>query len=99
MIHYEALHQGTTKPEQRQILMQRFNTDPRLFVFILSTRSGGFGKALHELPITSSTRILHPSLLNLMASYHVASNICMTITHHIIRRRLVPSLLALNGSM
>ena len=23
--------------------MQRFNTDPRLFVFILSTRSGGFG--------------------------------------------------------
>lgn len=34
---------GSTKPEQRQILMQRFNTDPRLFVFILSTRSGGFG--------------------------------------------------------
>ena len=34
---------GSTRPEQRQILMQRFNTDPRLFVFILSTRSGGFG--------------------------------------------------------
>jgi E1A-binding protein p400 len=34
---------GSTKPEQRQILMQRFNTDPRLFCFILSTRSGGFG--------------------------------------------------------
>ena len=34
---------GTTKPEQRQIMMQRFNTDPRLFCFILSTRSGGFG--------------------------------------------------------
>jgi E1A-binding protein p400 len=29
---------GSTRPEQRQILMQRFNTDPRLFVFILSTR-------------------------------------------------------------
>ena len=26
-----------TKPEQRQLLVQRFNTDPRLFVFILST--------------------------------------------------------------
>lgn len=34
---------GSTKPEQRQLLVQRFNTDARLFVFILSTRSGGFG--------------------------------------------------------
>ena len=34
---------GSTRPEQRQILMQRFNTDDRLFAFILSTRSGGFG--------------------------------------------------------
>jgi len=34
---------GTTKPEQRQILMQRFNSDTKLFAFILSTRSGGFG--------------------------------------------------------
>jgi len=34
---------GSTKPEQRQIMMQRFNTDPRIFCFILSTRSGGFG--------------------------------------------------------
>eukprot|EP00958_Prasinococcus_capsulatus_P028547 scaffold6922_cov363-Prasinococcus_capsulatus_cf.AAC.5 len=34
---------GTTKPEQRQILMQRYNTDPRIFLFILSTRSGGVG--------------------------------------------------------
>ena len=37
---------GTTKPEQRQILMQRFNTNPRLFIFILSTRSGGVGMNL-----------------------------------------------------
>ncbi|KAL6759128.1 hypothetical protein V8C86DRAFT_3092175 [Haematococcus lacustris] len=42
---------GSTKPEQRQILMQswsdgwlqKFNTDPRNFCFILSTRSGGVG--------------------------------------------------------
>ena len=34
---------GSTRPEQRQIMMQRFNTDPRIFCFILSTRSGGFG--------------------------------------------------------
>ena len=29
-----------------QILMQRFNTNPKLFVFILSTRSGGVGMNL-----------------------------------------------------
>lgn len=34
---------GSTKTETRQILMQKFNTDPKLFCFILSTRSGGFG--------------------------------------------------------
>lgn len=34
---------GTTGVEQRQILMDRFNRDPRYFVFILSTRSGGVG--------------------------------------------------------
>ncbi|XP_070494153.1 helicase domino isoform X2 [Chironomus tepperi] len=34
---------GTTKIEQRQILMERFNEDRRIFVFILSTRSGGVG--------------------------------------------------------
>lgn len=32
---------GSTKPEQRQALMQRFNTSPKVLVFILSTRSGG----------------------------------------------------------
>lgn len=34
---------GTTRIEQRQILMDRFNNDKRIFVFILSTRSGGVG--------------------------------------------------------
>lgn len=34
---------GSTKPEQRQILMTRFNSDPKVFCFILSTRSGGVG--------------------------------------------------------
>lgn len=29
-----------------QVLMQRFNTDSKLFVFILSTRSGGVGMNL-----------------------------------------------------
>ncbi|KAK9867647.1 hypothetical protein WJX84_005155 [Apatococcus fuscideae] len=37
---------GSTKPEQRQILMQRFNTNSKIFVFILSTRSGGVGMNL-----------------------------------------------------
>ncbi|KAJ3166165.1 swr1 complex component [Irineochytrium annulatum] len=34
---------GSTKTEQRQILMERFNNDKRILVFILSTRSGGLG--------------------------------------------------------
>uniref|UniRef100_A0A1A9WJY6 Helicase domino n=1 Tax=Glossina brevipalpis TaxID=37001 RepID=A0A1A9WJY6_9MUSC len=34
---------GATKVEQRQILMERFNSDKRIFCFILSTRSGGVG--------------------------------------------------------
>lgn len=34
---------GSTKIDQRQLLMERFNTDKRIFVFILSTRSGGIG--------------------------------------------------------
>ncbi|KAH9331633.1 hypothetical protein KI387_003741, partial [Taxus chinensis] len=34
---------GSTQPEERQILMQRFNTNPKIFLFILSTRSGGVG--------------------------------------------------------
>ena len=34
---------GATKVEERQWLMDRFNSDPKIFVFILSTRSGGLG--------------------------------------------------------
>ncbi|ORY75775.1 SNF2 family N-terminal domain-domain-containing protein [Protomyces lactucae-debilis] len=34
---------GATKIEQRQQLTERFNNDPRIPVFILSTRSGGLG--------------------------------------------------------
>lgn len=34
---------GTTRVEQRQVLMERFNADTRIFCFILSTRSGGLG--------------------------------------------------------
>ena len=29
-----------------QVLMQRFNTNPKIFIFILSTRSGGVGMNL-----------------------------------------------------
>ena len=34
---------GQTKIEQRQILTERFNSDPRILAFILSSRSGGLG--------------------------------------------------------
>ncbi|CAL8090567.1 unnamed protein product [Orchesella dallaii] len=34
---------GATKIDQRQLLMERFNADKKIFCFILSTRSGGVG--------------------------------------------------------
>lgn len=34
---------GATGLDKRQKMMDRFNSDPKLFVFILSTRSGGLG--------------------------------------------------------
>ncbi len=34
---------GSTKIEKRQQLTERFNADPKVFIFILSTRSGGVG--------------------------------------------------------
>lgn len=34
---------GATKIDQRQLLMERFNADKKIFCFILSTRSGGIG--------------------------------------------------------
>ena len=34
---------GSTKPEARIQIMERFNRDPRIFCMILSTRSGGVG--------------------------------------------------------
>ena len=34
---------GSTRVEQRQALMERFNGSKKYFVFILSTRSGGVG--------------------------------------------------------
>lgn len=34
---------GATKPEQRQASTERFNNDPRILAFILSSRSGGLG--------------------------------------------------------
>ncbi|KAI5303065.1 swr1 complex component, partial [Ascosphaera atra] len=34
---------GATKVEQRQVLTDRFNNDPRILAFILSSRSGGLG--------------------------------------------------------
>jgi ATP-dependent helicase STH1/SNF2 len=34
---------GSTKADDRTSLLQDFNADPELFVFILSTRAGGLG--------------------------------------------------------
>jgi|SRR5947207_4671367 len=34
---------GSTKADDRTSLLQDFNSDPELFVFILSTRAGGLG--------------------------------------------------------
>jgi len=32
---------GSTKTEDRQKLMDRFNLNPKIFIFILATRAGG----------------------------------------------------------
>jgi SNF2 family DNA or RNA helicase len=40
---------GSTKIQERQALIDRYNRDKRIFVFILSTRSGGFGAHYIEL--------------------------------------------------
>ncbi|CAJ0570577.1 unnamed protein product, partial [Mesorhabditis spiculigera] len=40
--HYFRLD-GATGIEQRHAMMERFNTDPKIFCFILSTRAGGVG--------------------------------------------------------
>lgn len=34
---------GGTKVDQRQLLVERFNKDPKIFCFLLSTRAGGLG--------------------------------------------------------
>ena len=34
---------GSTKPEERQRLMEKFNHNPKYFIMLLSTRSGGVG--------------------------------------------------------
>jgi SNF2 family DNA or RNA helicase len=34
---------GSTRVEERAKLMERYNNDPKIFCFILSTRSGGLG--------------------------------------------------------
>lgn len=41
--HTYARLDGGTSIDQRQRLMDRFNNDPKIFCFILSTRSGGTG--------------------------------------------------------
>ncbi|KAI8421017.1 hypothetical protein MSG28_008149, partial [Choristoneura fumiferana] len=41
--HAYARLDGATRVDRRQALVDRFNADPRLFAFILSTRSGGVG--------------------------------------------------------
>jgi len=47
LYHYRYLRlDGSTKTEDRGKLMHQFNTDDSIFVFILSTRSGGLGMNL-----------------------------------------------------
>jgi SNF2 family DNA or RNA helicase len=43
--HTYARLDGGTSIDQRQRLMDRFNNDPKVFCFILSTRSGGTGES------------------------------------------------------
>jgi len=44
---------GSTRTENRQPLVELFNSDPRIFCFISSTRSGGIG-----LNLTSADTVI-----------------------------------------
>ena len=74
---------GSTKPEQRQILMQRFNSNPKIFIFILSTRSGGVGMNLTG----ADTVIFYDSDWNPAMDAQVPSSMSHTL-QQICRRRL-----------
>jgi SNF2 family DNA or RNA helicase len=53
---------GSTKADDRTSLLQDFNSDPELFVFILSTRAGGLGLNLQvadTVIIYDSDWVLH----------------------------------------
>lgn len=44
--HGEACAEQVRAAVVWQVLMQRFNSNPKIFIFILSTRSGGVGMNL-----------------------------------------------------
>jgi hypothetical protein len=55
---------GSTKADDRTSLLQDFNSDPELFVFILSTRAGGLGLNLQvadTVIIYDSDWVISPS--------------------------------------
>jgi SNF2 family DNA or RNA helicase len=60
---------GSTGVERRQRLMDRFNNDPRVFTFILSTRSGGLGINLTGVrtscPLVLTISLVQESAINL----------------------------------
>ncbi|KAL5010128.1 hypothetical protein ScPMuIL_012433 [Solemya velum] len=56
--HYEFCRlDGSCKVEERQEQMKTFNTDPNMFVFLLSTRAGGLGINL----VAADTVIIYDS--------------------------------------
>ena len=57
---------GSTKADDRTSLLQDFNSDPELFVFILSTRAGGLGLNLQ----VADTVIIYDSDWVLSLSYY-----------------------------
>ena len=50
---------GSTSIEQRQVLMERFNNDKKIFVFILSTRSGGIGKQYTFIDRNTNNQLIY----------------------------------------
>ncbi|KAL4174950.1 hypothetical protein KRP22_006878 [Phytophthora ramorum] len=61
---------GATKVDKRQMLMDRFNRDEKIFCFILSTRSGGLGI---NLTGADATRDVH--IYRLVSEHTVEENI------------------------
>src|SRR6202035_2121154 len=76
---------GSTKADDRTSLLQDFNADPELFVFILSTRAGGLGLNLQ----VADTVVIYDS--DWVCSFRIMSNHRIRIKIYRLKIELIVS--------